>query len=154
MSWKVYRDGASEGTGVRRLRLLIVDDEARILESLAEVLGEAFEVITATSGDEALAAFDAQSPELVLSDQRMPHRTGIDLLKEIQAREPSCVRMLITGYSDIDAVIDAVNHQVLYRYVSKPWENDELRAIVFGGARKWLDDAGVTDEALRRRYAP
>ena len=51
--------------------------------------------------------------------------------------------MLITGYSDIDAVIEAVNHQVLYRYVTKPWNNEDLRDLVLGGARKWLEEAGI-----------
>jgi two-component system, NtrC family, response regulator HupR/HoxA len=150
-SWKDHKAGADGDLDdkIRRLRLLIIDDEENILESLTEVLGDTFEILTAHSADEAREVFDRENPELLLSDQRMPGMTGIDFLKEIQEREPGSIRMLITGYSDIDTVIEAVNHQVLYRYVTKPWKNEDLREVVLAGARKWLEDAGIEGETRR-----
>ena len=143
-SWKDFKEGGGGlDEQIRRLKLLIVDDEERILESLTEVFRDRFRVFTAASAEAAREVFDRESPELVLSDQRMPATTGIELLKEIQGKEPGTIRMLITGYSDIDAVIEAVNHQVLYRYVTKPWNNEELTELVLAGARKWLEDAGI-----------
>jgi DNA-binding NtrC family response regulator len=144
-SWKNYRDGSAGGPddAGRRLKLLIVDDEEKILESLTEVFRDRFVVLTARSADEAREVFGRENPELLLSDQRMPGTTGIELLKEIKECEPGTIRMLITGYSDIDAVIEAVNHQVLYRYIAKPWKNEELVELVVSGARKWLEDAGI-----------
>ncbi len=144
-SWKDYREGRSEDLDetIRRLKLLIIDDEEKILESLTEVFRDRFVVLTARSADQAREIFSRENPELILSDQRMPGTTGIDFLKEVKDREPGSIRMLITGYSDIDAVIEAVNHQVLYRYVAKPWKNEELVELVLSGARKWLEDSGI-----------
>jgi two-component system response regulator HupR/HoxA len=150
-SWKEHKAGESGEIDerIRRLKLLIIDDEEKILESLTEVFGDRFQVFTARSADEAWAVFERESPELLLSDQRMPGKTGIEFLKEVKEREPGTIRMLITGYSDIDAVIEAVNHQVLYRYVTKPWKNEDLTDLVLGGARKWLEDSGIEGESRR-----
>jgi len=130
----------------RRLTLLIVDDEARILESLGEIFSDRYEVVTARGADEALELFRERRPELVLCDQRMPGRTGIEVLKEIRELEPGTIRMLITGYSDIDVVIQAVNETVLHRYVTKPWVNEDLIEVVAEGARQYIDESGLSDD--------
>jgi len=140
-SWREYESGGGKGDGPR-LDLLIVDDEEKILESLAELFKDRYAVVTASGSDEALEAFREKRPQLVLCDQRMPGRTGIDLLREMREIEPGTIRMLITGYSDIEVVIEAVNDQILHRYVTKPWENDDLVKIVNQMARRYMEENG------------
>src|SRR5690554_5996431 len=88
----------------RKLTLLIVDDEEQILKMLARLFRSEFRVVTANGGQEGLKTFDEERPELILSDQRMAGMTGIEMLKQMAEKEPGTVRILITGYSDIDAV--------------------------------------------------
>ncbi len=130
------------------LGLLIVDDEEAILESLGELFKNQLKVYTANSGEEAMELFNKHRPQLILSDQRMPDITGIELISEIKKLEPNTIRILITGYSDIEAVITAVNEQLLYKYVTKPWNNKELTEIIMEGARKYLIDCGLLREDL------
>jgi serine/threonine-protein kinase len=141
--WKSYRE-RSEGDGPFRLTLLVVDDEQRILESLVELFGDRYRILTAKSGDEAIEVFEKERPELVLCDQRMPGSSGIETLKRMRELEPGTIRMLLTGYSDIDVVIEAVNEQVLHRYVTKPWVNEELQKVVEEGADRYLEESGLT----------
>lgn len=133
----------------RKLTLLIVDDEEQILKMLARLFRSEFRVVTANGGQEGLKKFDEERPELVLSDQRMAGMTGIEMLKAIAEKEPGTVRILITGYSDIDAVIEAVNRKLLDRYVTKPWNNDELVDIVKEGATRYLKNAGIRPRGER-----
>lgn len=143
-SWKEYRE-KGEVPDPARLTLLLVDDEERILESLCELLRDRFHLLTARSGKEALEIFRERRPEIVLCDQRMPGKTGIELLREVKEIEPGTRRMLITGFSDIDVVIRALNEQILHRYVTKPWENEELIEVVTDAARAYLEESGLAD---------
>ena len=142
--WKNYRQqgGREEGP---RLSLLIVDDEQKILESLVLVLSDRFRVVTAPNPARALEVFDEEKPEIVLCDQRMPGGTGIELLKTIKEREPGTIRILITGYSDISVVIEALNEAVLHRYITKPWVNEELLEVVVAAARQYLEESGMAE---------
>jgi response regulator RpfG family c-di-GMP phosphodiesterase len=133
----------------RKLTLMIVDDEEQILKMLARLFRSEFRVVTANGGQEGLKKFDEERPELVLSDQRMAGMTGIEMLKVIAEREPGTVRILITGYSDIDAVIEAVNHKLLDRYITKPWNNDDLVEVVKQGAARYLKNAGIRPRGER-----
>ena len=142
--WREYRKEGKLPESAK-LTLLLVDDEKRILESLTELLSNDYRILTAKSGEEALALFTEHRPELVLCDQRMPGKTGIELLKELRDLEPGTIRMLITGYSDIDVVIEAVNEQVLHRYVTKPWENEELVKTVAEAASRYLEESGLEE---------
>jgi DNA-binding NtrC family response regulator len=140
-SWREHEsDGKREGP---KLDLLIVDDEEKILESLSELFRSRYEVSTASGAEEALSIFREKRPQLVLCDQRMPGRSGIDLLREMREIEPGTIRMLITGYSDIEVVIEAVNDQILHRYVTKPWENEDLVATVDLMAVKYREENGL-----------
>lgn len=133
----------------RKLTLLLVDDEEQILKMLARLFRGEFRVVTATGGKEGLEKFQAERPEIIVSDQRMRGMTGIEMLRAMAEQEPSTVRILITGYSDIDAVIEAVNHKLLDRYVTKPWDNDELLDIVKEGAARYLKNAGIRPKGER-----
>lgn len=110
--------------------ILVVDDEPEILYSLRGLLRMEFEVHTAESGREAIQILKQQPIQVVMSDQRMPEMTGVELLNQVQGEYPDAIRMVFTGYSDIKAVIDAINQGHIFRYITKPWDPDELRAVL------------------------
>lgn len=111
--------------------LLLVDDEDNILNSLRRVLrNEPYRLLTAGSGEAALALLEQQPVDLVISDARMPGMDGATLLAEVQQRWPQCLRILLTGYADITTTVKAINEGQIYRYISKPWDDDELRLII------------------------
>ncbi|MDH4869984.1 HD domain-containing phosphohydrolase [Pseudomonas sp. BN515] len=112
----------------RRPTLLLVDDEEHILSALRRVLrGEPYELLTATGGNEALAVLAANDVDLVVSDARMPGLDGPALLAEVQQRWPGTLRLMLTGATDLDTSIRAINQGQIYRYLGKPWNDDELR---------------------------
>ncbi|MFN3427925.1 MAG: response regulator [Candidatus Thermochlorobacter sp.] len=116
---------------MNKLKMLIVDDEPQILESLHQLFDNDFIVITAKNGEDALNCA-LQNPDLavVISDQRMPTMKGVDLLKQIKQILPDTMRILLTGYTDLDAVLDSVNLGEIFRYVRKPWQPETLKSIV------------------------
>jgi DNA-binding NtrC family response regulator len=111
-------------------KILIVDDELANLRALARLFREDYEVLTAASGDEALVLLGRHDVALLITDQRMPGMTGIELLKKTVPLRPRMVRIILTGYTDVDALVEAINCGQVYRYVAKPWNNDELRLTV------------------------
>jgi DNA-binding NtrC family response regulator len=110
--------------------ILVVDDEAEILHSLRGLLRMEFEVHTAQNGFEALEILQRQPIHVVMSDQRMPEMTGVQFLSQVQGECPEAMRIVFTGYADIKAVIDAINQGRIFRYITKPWDPDELRAVL------------------------
>ncbi|MDA7088285.1 response regulator [Pseudomonas sp. SA3-5] len=111
--------------------VLLVDDEENILSSLRRVLrGEAYNVQIANGGEQALQILRGQPIDLVISDARMPGMDGAALLAEVQKHWPSSIRILLTGYADISTTIRAINQGQIYRYISKPWDDDELRLTI------------------------
>jgi|RhiMetdeSRZDD1v2_1073273.scaffolds.fasta_scaffold20388_6 response regulator RpfG family c-di-GMP phosphodiesterase len=110
--------------------ILVVDDEPEILYSLRGLLRMEFEVHTAESGHEAIRILQQHPIQVVMSDQRMPEMTGVELLNRVQGEYPDAIRMVFTGYSDIKAVIEAINQGHIFRYITKPWDPDELRAVL------------------------
>jgi PAS domain S-box-containing protein len=114
------------------VRVLFVDDEENILRSIKRLfMEESYEVLTARSGEEALKLLkDHQNIGLIVSDQRMPGMQGVDLLKLASDISPDTLRIMLTGYTDINAAIDAINKGGAYQYITKPWKDDELIQIV------------------------
>jgi DNA-binding NtrC family response regulator len=110
--------------------ILVVDDEEEILHSLRALLRMAFQVHTASSGAEALQILKQHPVHVVMTDQRMPEITGVELLQRVQGEWPDAIRMIFTGYSDIKAVIEAVNQGHIFRYITKPWDPEELQAVL------------------------
>jgi DNA-binding NtrC family response regulator len=110
--------------------ILVVDDEEEILFSLRGLLRHEFDVHTAASGAAALEIMRRQVIHVILSDQRMPGMTGVELLQQARAECPEAVRIVFTGYADIKAVIDAINRGQIFRYLTKPWDPDELVAAL------------------------
>ncbi|MEE8558008.1 MAG: sigma-54 dependent transcriptional regulator [Myxococcota bacterium] len=113
-----------------RHALLVVDDEEAILETLALTLSEEARVLTAGTGEEALVVLDDHDVSLILTDQRMPGMTGVELLERARKVRPHALGILVTGYTDVDALADAINRGKAYGYVRKPWEANSLRLTV------------------------
>jgi DNA-binding NtrC family response regulator len=110
--------------------ILVVDDEPEMLHSLRGLLRMEFEVHTAQNGFVALEILQQQPIHVVMTDQRMPEMTGVQLLSQVQGESPEAMRIVFTGYADIKAVIDAINQGRIFRYITKPWDPDELRAVL------------------------
>jgi signal transduction histidine kinase len=121
----------------RRHPLLIVDDEPDVLDSLRHLFHRRFEVLIADNGPEAIRILESRDIHIILSDQRMPGMTGDELLHRAQQIQPDAIRLLFTGYADIQAVIDAVNRGGIYRYIHKPWEPLELEAVLNQAAKQY-----------------
>lgn len=112
-------------------RVLYVDDEEINLINFRETLCDDFEIFIAGSGKEALALLEREGEmALVVSDQRMPEMTGIELLSKVREAYPDTIRMIISAYTEIHELIDAINKAEVYRYFVKPWKEDQLRLTV------------------------
>jgi len=110
--------------------LLFVDDEERILRSLRMLFAANYRVLVTTDGREALEILKREKVHALISDQRMPVMAGVDLLRQAREIAPNTMRLLLTGYSDIEAIIGSINDGEVFRYISKPWNADEIRSIV------------------------
>lgn len=114
-----------------RPRILIVDDEEAILETMTFTFMDLYEVLTTSDPTQALGIMEENAPiAVVITDQRMPGMTGVELLREIYERYPETIRIILTGFADSEATIQAINDGHIYGYVNKPWEPDELKALV------------------------
>ncbi|WP_045836510.1 response regulator [Hyphomicrobium sp. 99] len=114
------------------VEILIVDDEPQAVKYFKKAFGTRYDVLTATSADEAesLILSGNHNIALVISDQRMPGRSGVSLLNRIRNERPDIIRMLTTAYADLDSAIDAVNKGEILRYISKPWDLRVLEAEI------------------------
>lgn len=114
-------------------KILIVDDETVNLRLMERLFRRAYDVVTALSGKEALELLGQHDVALIISDQRMPGMTGIEFLKCAAEMRRHTVRIILTGYTDINALVEAINSGVVYKYVSKPWLNEDLLQTVKRG---------------------
>ncbi len=115
---------------VRKARLLLVDDEERILSALKSLFRDRYHVFTTTDGNKALDFMRKHFMHVIISDQRMPAMLGVDLLRQSREISPRSVRVLLTGYSDLAAIVGSINDGEVYRFISKPWDKAELQTIV------------------------
>ena len=108
-------------------RILVVDDEPSIITSLRRLLKHyGMEVFTANSGREGLELLEREQIDVVVSDMKMPEMDGAQFLEKVFARWPEIKRILLTGYADISSTIAAVNRGKIWRYIAKPWDDDDL----------------------------
>jgi eukaryotic-like serine/threonine-protein kinase len=121
---------AAPAAATKKARILFVDDEERILNALRAIFRRDYHVFTAVNGAEALEFVTKFQPQVVVSDQRMREMTGIELLRQVREISPNTVRMLLTGYSDLAAIVGSINDGEVFRYISKPWDNEEIQRIV------------------------
>src|ERR1700710_528475 len=110
----------------KKINVLYVDDEDNNLVSCKAAFRIKYHVLLAHSGDEAIKILESKPVEIVVTDQRMPNMTGIEFLEKILEKYPEPMRILLTGYSDMNAVIDAVNKGKIYHYLAKPWVEEEI----------------------------
>jgi serine/threonine-protein kinase len=111
-------------------RILCVDNEPNILRSLTWLLQKEFDVMTANSGHDGLALVSQNDFDVIISDQRMPGMMGSEFLHEVRKASPRSIRILLTGYSDLQAIIRSVNDSEVFRFINKPWKIDELPGII------------------------
>ena len=110
--------------------VLYVDDEVNNLNSFKAAFRRDFDIYTASSAREGRKILDNNEIGVIITDQRMPGMTGIEFLESIIAIYPDTIRILLTGFSDINAVMDAINRGQVYKYLVKPWQNDELKMYI------------------------
>lgn len=137
-------------------KLLLVDDETANLRLLERLFREDYLCLTASSGEAAMEFLDQHDVAVIISDQRMPRMTGLELLKRSADRRPHMVRILLTGYTDLEALVEAVNCGLVYMYISKPWTNDDLklrvsRAVEHYENNKFRHSLAANNERLNAR---
>src|SRR5687768_17932595 len=113
-----------------RHTILVVDDEPDVVKSVQDLLRYDYRVLGATSAAEGLKIMEENEVHCVMTDQRMPETTGVEFLTHVRGEHPDAVRLLFTGYADIRAVIDAINQGNVFRYITKPWDPDELQTVI------------------------
>jgi serine/threonine protein kinase len=140
-------------TGVKRARLLIVDDEERVLNALKSLFRERYHVFTTTGGAKALEFMRKHQVHVIISDQRMPGMPGVELLRQSREISPRSVRILLTGYSDLAAIVGSVNDGEVYRFISKPWDQADLQTLVAEAATIALQlaDTAAAPASLPRK---
>lgn len=115
---------------MRRHKILVVDDEVPNLRLLRRVLSEDHDIFEASSGQEGVEILAKENISLIITDQRMPSMTGVQLLEKSLGLRPDAIKILLTGYTDVQALIDAINAGHVYKYIPKPWDADELELTV------------------------
>ena len=123
-------------------RLLLVDDEPNILNALRRLLRrEGYQVLVAESGDAALDILARETIQVIVSDQRMPGMTGTEFLGKVRDMYPDTIRMVLSGYSEISALTDAINRGAIYRYLSKPWNDEALKTEIRQAFRQYREQS-------------
>lgn len=131
---------------VRSSTILLVDDEANILSSLKRLFrSEGYRTLTADSGQAGLQILQAEPVDLVVSDMRMPEMDGAQFLEQVRSKWPDTMRLLLTGYADVGSIMKAVNRGEIYRYIAKPWDDNDILLIV----RQALERKVLEQEKLR-----
>jgi serine/threonine-protein kinase len=136
-------ESPTDTTAGKKARILFVDDEERIVTALRSIFRINYHVFTATNGGEALEFVQKFQPHVVVSDQRMPEMTGVELLRRVKGVAPNTVRMLLTGYSDLAAIVGSINDGEVFRFISKPWDNQEIQKTMAEAAVIALDLAAT-----------
>lgn len=118
--------------------LLLVDDEENILRALTRLLrDDGYRILTATSATRALEILAQQDVQVIVSDQRMPQVSGTEFLSKVKAIYPTTIRIMLSGYSDAGTMTDAINRGVIYKFLTKPWDSDDIRLQVREAFRAW-----------------
>ncbi|MDH5265452.1 MAG: response regulator [Betaproteobacteria bacterium] len=129
-------------------RVLCVDDEPHVVRALQWLLRKDFEVHTATTAADGLRLVQQHDFDVVVSDQRMPGVTGVEFLRDVSRAAPRAMRILLTGYSDLDAMVRSVNESEVYRFVTKPWDIRELPRLIAEAAEVARQSPAIPPEAV------
>ncbi|MFZ2852755.1 MAG: response regulator [Rhodocyclaceae bacterium] len=138
---------------VRKRTLLLVDDEENILTSLRRLLRrEGYEILIANGGAQGLELLEQHRVDVILSDQRMPNMTGVEFLRRVKESYPDTVRMVLSGYTELQSITDAINEGAIYKFLTKPWDDEQLRANIAEAFRhkELADDNLRLNEEIQR----
>ena len=124
-----------------KINILYVDDEENNLISFKATFRTKFNTYVAISGIEALKTLSTKQIHVIITDQRMPEMTGVQFLEKVIESHPDSIRILLTGYADMEAVIDAVNKGKIFHYLTKPWNEDELNTAITRAYNKYIENA-------------
>jgi response regulator RpfG family c-di-GMP phosphodiesterase len=135
---------------ITRHCLLIVDDEPDVCDSVHDLLRREFRVLKAHSAEEGYRIMQEEEVHIVMSDQRMPRITGVELLTKLKARHPHAIRMLFTGFADLESIIAAINQGHIFQFLKKPWQPEDLLAAARQAALEYdnLETLAVEREQL------
>ena len=128
-----------------KITILYVDDEENNLFSFKATFRLKYRLLTALSGDEALKLLTANTINIIITDQRMPGMTGVEFLEKVLEDFPDPIRILLTGYADMGAVVDAVNKGKIFHYVTKPWNEAELDLTINRAYTEYLEKAQLKE---------
>jgi two-component system NtrC family sensor kinase len=120
------------------IKILCVDDEQNVLNALRRLfLDEPYTILTAVSGQEGLKTLEQENAQVVISDYRMPGMNGVEFLREVRKKWPYTVRIVLSGYADAAAVVSAINEGQIYKFIPKPWNDDELKVTVSNAVERY-----------------
>ena len=128
-----------------KITVLYVDDEENNLFSFKATFRIKYNVLTAISGDEALKILETKKVHIIVTDQRMPEMTGVEFLEKVLEKYHDPMRILLTGYADMGAVVDAVNKGKIFHYLAKPWNEEELDLTINRAYEKYLEKIELKD---------
>lgn len=114
----------------KHINALYIDDEKSNLTSFKAAFRREFNVFLAESASEGIGVLRNNEIHVILTDQRMPEKTGVEFLSSILEEFPNAIRILVTGYTDMEALVEAVNKGHIFKYISKPWNNQKLKEII------------------------
>jgi response regulator RpfG family c-di-GMP phosphodiesterase len=137
--------------GKHKHTLLVVDDEPDVCDSVHDLLRREFNVLKARSAAEGARLMQEHEVHIIMTDQRMPQSTGVELLTRIRRGHPKAVRMLFTGYADLEAVVAAINQGHVFQFLKKPWQPEELEKAVREAAAEYDRMVEQADELERLR---
>ncbi len=139
--------------------VLVVDDEPRVIDALEAILAAEFRVLRAGEGEEALRILQNEEVSVILTDHRMPAMSGVELLRRSQEYAPDAIRIVLTAYTDVDSLMEAINTGRIYHFISKPWDPHELVVVIRRAAERYAlgrenlrlrDELELAYNALRR----
>ncbi|MDN3548650.1 response regulator [Mucilaginibacter aquaedulcis] len=123
-----------------KISVLYVDDEENNLVSFKAAFRIKYKVFTAISGTDALKILEEHPIVIIITDQRMPGMTGVDFLGQILEKYPDPMRILLTGYADMVAIVEAINKGKIFHYLTKPWNEDEVISVINAAYQKYLEN--------------
>ncbi len=133
--------------------LLVDDDEPNVCDSVHDLLRREFRVLKATSAEEGYRIMQQEEVHIVMTDQRMPRITGVELLSKVKARHPHAIRMLFTGFADLESIVAAINQGHIFQFLKKPWQPEELIIGVRQAAAEYdrLETVAIEREQLQEQ---
>ena len=131
--------------------LLVVDDEPNVCDSVHDLLRREFKVLRAKNAEEGFKLMKENEVHIIMTDQRMPKVTGVEMLSKIRQGHPQAVRMLFTGYADLDSIITAINQGHIFKFLKKPWQPADLEESVREAAVEYDRLIDQAEEMARLR---